>query len=172
VIERVVHSTWCWLTRWKCPLCGKTFTIYPPFALPRKRYVAEIVSALSQRYVVEDSATYRSAVRVDGMPVFHAGEEARPPGTRILEHSTLHRWIPFFAELARVRREALKLIRAAAPASGVFRRIAPVTPWKYRSPQRRTILQDARQLFVAAREYAAIFGASIFPRLATACGWT
>jgi hypothetical protein len=172
VLERLVQSTWCWLTRWKCSLCCKTFTLYPAFALPFKRYVAETVLGLSEHYVTEDTASYRRAVRVDGMPVFHAEKEAGTMGTRILEHSTLHRWIPFFTGLGRVQREALKLIRAAAPASGVFRRIAPVAPWKYRSPERGTILQGARQFFVAAREYAALFGASIFPRLATACAWT
>lgn len=172
VLERMTHATWCWLIRWKCPLCAKTFTLYPPFALPRKRYVAETVLGLSEHYITEDAASYRRSVRVDGMPVFHAAEEAGTAGTRVLEHSTLQRWIPFLAGLAGVRREALKLIRAAAPASGVFRRIAPVAPWKYRSPERGAILQDARQILVAAREYAAIFGASIFPRLATACAWT
>lgn len=172
VLGRMVYSQWCWLTRWKCPLCGKTFTIYPPFALPFKRYATETVLALSERYVTEDAASYRRSVRVDGMAVFHAEAEAGAAGTRILEHSTLQRWIPFFAGLGRVRREALKLIRAAAPASGVFRRIAPVAPWKYRSPERGAILQDARQILVAAREYVALFGASIFPRLATACAWT
>ena len=111
VLGRMVHSTWCWLARLKCPLCGKTFTLYPPFALPYKRYVVETALALSERYVSEDATSYRRAVRVEGMPVFHAGEGAGSTGTRILEHSTLHRWIPFFAALAAVRREALKLIR-------------------------------------------------------------
>ncbi len=173
LVERLVQKARGLLTRWKCLLCNQTFTIYPAFALPFKRYVAETVCERAQRYVEEDQLSYRQAVLQNGMPVFYSGDTGDQAAVdeRTLQHSTLYRWLALFAALGRTRRETLRLIRSQSPSSGVFRKILPIAPWKYRTPERRRVLQDSRQLLVAEQEYRVLFGVSIFPRLATLCAW-
>ena len=170
-LERLVKKVVVWLARWKCLVCGTTFTLLPPFALPFKRYVSQTIQALSENYVEKDELTYRKAVLQDGLPVFHEGKDADSLDERSLRHSTLYRWFALFGDLERTRRQALRLIRQKSSSSGVFRRILPIPPWKYRSAERRKLLGRARQLFVAEDEYRTVFGASIFPRLATVCAW-
>jgi hypothetical protein len=170
-LERLVKKSVVWLTRWKCLLCGATFTLLPPFALPFKRYVVLTVTTFSERYVQKDELSYRKAVLQDGMPVFYEGKDADSPDERTLRHSTLYRWFPLFGALERTRREALRLIRQKSPSSAVFRNILPIPPWKYRSQERQKVLAHSRQLFIAEEEYRAVFDTSIFPRLATVCAW-
>lgn len=171
-LERLVKEVFVWLARWKCGLCGATFTLYPPFALPYKRYVTETVSTRTESYLQKDELTYRKAVLQDGMPVFYEGKEAGSIDERTLRHSTLYRWLALFGALARTRREALRLIRQKSPSSSVFRKILPIPPWKYRSDERRKALGRSRQLFVAEAEYRTLFKTSIFPQLATLCAWS
>jgi len=169
IFERSVRKLQSFLCRWKCALCRKTFTLYPPFALPRKRYVLEDVLNTSRRYVEKEALSYRKVVKVRGMPVFHGSEDA--DDLRVFSHSTPHRWLGFLATLVTTTREALRLVRQKSPSSGVFRKIEPIAPWKYRSDDRRRVLQDARRLLVAEAEYRVLFGVSVFPRFATVCAW-
>jgi len=41
IVEWVVQKIESVLGRWKCPLCNHTFTYYPNFAIPYKRYVKD-----------------------------------------------------------------------------------------------------------------------------------
>lgn len=169
-VERLVHTVLSLLTRWKCERCAKSFTLYPSFALPRKRYVRQEVFRRAGRYLEEDQESYRKAVKVDTMAVFHKGQ-GKEIDERSLAHTTVHRWIGFLSSLQRTCRQALRLLREKSPSSEVFRKILPIAPWKYRSDERRRVLQDSRRLLVAEGEYRSLFGISIFPRLATLCGW-
>jgi transposase-like protein len=170
-VDRLVHKLASLLPRWKCPLCKTTFTLYPDFALPRKRYVRQSVFRFSQRYVDEDRTSYRKAAKEQGLPVFYDGESEETIDDRTLAHSTLHRWLTFFSSLEQTLREALRLIRAKSPGSGIFRKVLPIPPWKFQSEERKRALDTSKRLFTAEREYRAIFEISIFPRLATSCCW-
>lgn len=171
LVERLVHEVLSKLPRWRCPLCSGSFTDYPPFALPHKRYVRECVFELVERYLDEEHTSYRKAVREEGLPVFYdSGDDAIDE--RSLAHSTLHRWFPFFAFLRATLREALRLVRARSAASTLLRRVFPVAPRKYRSDERRAILSAALRALSIDQEYRLLFGRSIFPDLATACGWS
>jgi hypothetical protein len=187
ILERIIKKIFSFLTRWKCPLCGHTFTVYPPFALRHKRYVRQTVLELGARYVIEDGGTrpqsgarrtpermtYRKAVTEDRMPIFHetTGEGADEDRVPVLNHSTLHRWLTSLSKLARTLSAALRLIREKDSTSDVFRRLFPIHPLKFRSEARRKELQICQRLFEAAEEYERLFVASLFPHLATACGW-
>lgn len=161
------------LSRWGCPLCSKSFTVYPPFALPFKRHVLPEISARSRRYVEDDGVTYRGAVLENRRPVFRAAADSSQIDERSLAPSTLHRWISTFGRLPETMRAALDLIKRAAPASGLLRQLAAgkVHPRKYRSEARRTGLSRCGQLLTALAPYERIFGRPIFPNLATASGW-
>jgi hypothetical protein len=171
VVERLVHKVLSLLPRWKCPLCKTSFTLYPDFALPRKRYVRQSVSRLSRRYLDNDRTSYRKAVKEQGLPVFYDAESEGTIDERTLAHSTLHRWLTFYSSLKRTLGEALRLVKAKSPGSGIFREVRPVAPWKFQSEERKRALDTSKRLFRAEREYQEIFKISIFPRLATSCRW-
>ena len=167
IVDRLVCKMSSFLMRWKCLLCNQTFTEYPPFALPYKRYVKGEVLKFCQRYVEEDQATYRSKVRVNGMPVCYEGQGEEIDDRRLVP-STLWRWVDFLGGMKKTLQEALRLIRQKAPSSGIFREIYPIASQKYRSDARRIVLQRCLRLFRAEAEYRSFFGPSIFLQLATA----
>ena len=160
------------LTRWKCPLCNDTFTHYPPFAIPHKRYVQASVFACAHSYLDEDRKTYRQASQREGRPIFFKGDSADTIDDRTLAPSTIHRFIVFLAGLGRTLRTALRLIREKSPSAGIFRRLYPVGSWKYQSVARKHELEDTHQLLAVEASYRALFGPSTFTELATACRWT
>jgi hypothetical protein len=172
VVARTVRRVLSLVSRWKCPCCKVSFTFYPPFALPHKRYVKDAVFGLARAYLERDELSYRSAVEVEHMPVFYEepGSEA-PIDERSLSHSTLHRWLPFLSLLVATLAEALRLVRGRSASGDLFRRILAVASRKYRSDERRKVLERALRLLASDAEFHALFGRSIFPDLATACGW-
>jgi transposase len=171
VLGRVVHKVLSALTRWKCPLCTHRFTLYPPFALPRKRYVKESIFELARAHLEEDELSYRRAVAVERMPVFYAERDDESIDERSLSHSTLHRWHSLFFSLLETLREAQHLVRQKSARSDLFRRVFAPAPTKYRSEERRTTLARALRALWTEQEYRSLFGRSIFPELATACSW-
>lgn len=172
VLDRLVHQVLSFLPRWKCPLCKRTFTTYPAFALPRKRYVRKDVLGFSARYVSEDRSSYRKAATEEGLPVFYDSGAPGEIDERLFAHTTLYRWFPFLGSLKRTVRDALRLIREKAPGSGIFRKILPVPSWKYQSEERRQVLFGTCRLLQIESEFRALFENSLFPRFATTCRWS
>lgn len=172
VVSRLVERVLSFLSRWKCPLCKHSFTLYPPFALPGKRYVRDCVFDHARRYLDADDLSYREAVKVDDMPVFYAGEEEGAIDERGLAHSTLHRWLSFFRSLDATLDEALRLIRERSASSDIFRKVFAVRPAKYRSKSRRDTLVAALRALSVDRVFQSLFDRSIFPDLATAAAWS
>jgi hypothetical protein len=172
VVARTVRRVLSLVSRWKCPCCKVSFTFYPPFALPHKRYVKDAVFSLAGEYLERDELSYRSAVEVECMPVFYEepGSDA-PIDERSLSHSTLHRWLAFLSLLVATLGEALRLVRGRSARCDLFRRIFAVARRKYRSDERRRVLERALRLLAVDAEFSVLFGRSIFPDLATACGW-
>jgi hypothetical protein len=167
VVGRLVHKVSSLLTRWRCPLCRHKFTLYPPFALPHKRYVKDVVIDVAQSYLTDDTLSYRKAVRVEGMPIFHGGADGSLDDG-VVAHSTLHRWIDLARSLEGTVREGLKRIRAKSPSADLFRRPFVIPAWKYRSDKRKMTLRAFFQLLLTDTEHRALFGVSIFPSFATA----
>ena len=171
VIERVVHKVLSALTRWRCPLCAHRFTLYPPFALPRKRYVKDSIFEFARAHLEEDELSYRRAVEVERMGIFYDLWDDRSVDERSLSHSTLHRWHSFFSSLLMTLQEAQHLVRQKSARSDIFRRVFAPAPAKCRSEKRRGVLAAAQRALSIEREYRSLFGRSIFPELATACAW-
>jgi len=172
VVERVVLLVLSLITRWKCPLCQQTFTLYPPFALPHKRYVKDSIFELADTYLQDDALSYRESVKVDRLPIFRDRQADGTIDDRVLAHSTLYRWLPFFTSAAATLREAVRLVRASSMPSDLFRRVFTVAPRKHRSEERRDVLIAALRGLWTDHEFHRVFGRSIFPELATASGWT
>ncbi len=171
IVRRLVEPVLSLLSRWKCPLCKRSFTLYPPFALPGKRYVRDCVFDHARRYLQIDELSYREAVKVEHMPVFHEGDDRGAIDERSLAHSTLHRWLSFFRSLNATLLEALRLIRERSARSDIFRKVFAVRPAKYRSESRRDTLVAALRALSIDQVFRSLFGRSIFPDLATSAAW-
>ena len=65
----------------------------------------------------------------------------------------------------------MKLIRDKNPGADLFRRLYPIDPRRYRSEQRRQVLQNATRLLDAAVEFERLFGIRVFPDFATGPGF-
>ncbi len=155
------------LARKKCPKCGATFTDYPPFALPRKHYLACCLMARSRRYAEDDRMTYRKGVKREGMAVAHENDGDGKINERQLAASTLWRWVGCVGSMVKVLSKALEMIRDKDPSSQIFRAPCVVLPYKYRSQERKMILQSAMRIFGIEETFSSLFGIRI-PEFATA----
>ena len=155
------------LARIKCPVCKRSFTYYPDFALPYKRYVKDNILEICEAYVENDESTYNDMVHYDDIQIAYEDNED-VIDNRYLDRSTVWRWIAFIGSLNSVLNNTLKLIRQRSATSPVFRRIHIPHPGKYRSNRRRLVLQQSMRLLDAAKEFICLFNTSIFPDFATA----
>lgn len=178
VIEgAVVKRMTSMITRWKCPLCAQTFTLYPDFALPYKRYLLLDIIRLATRYLVEDRLAYRRVVLWNNIQIIHEiPRDGEVPG---LAHTTLYRWITGLGKMYRTTAKALDCIKQKMPESNIFREVGALSvhPKKYRSQQRRELLVRCRTLLRVQDEFVRVFSSalrkiSIFPKLATSCAWS
>ena len=186
VVGGLVERVRSLITRWKCAQCQGTSTLYPRFALPHKRYVLTEVWPRAQRYVQDDDLSYRQGVTTNARAVFHdrgEDQDITPESTEedrvqepvpALAHTTLHRWVTTLGQLPNTVRQAGEWIRQRQPGTRLFRELAQVriSPRKYRSEARHRVLQACRSLGLTEAGYTSIFGVSLFPHLATTCGWT
>lgn len=190
VVGLVVQRLRSLITRWKCVQCGRTFTLYPAFALPHKRYVWPSLRDRVQGYVQEEGLSYRRGVQTAGWPVFHELDEpaesrvepsgSGPPESEperpepVLAHSTLYRWVTTLGGLSNTVRRASQLIRQRDPSTSLFQECARliIPARKYRSPARRRVLHQAWSLAQTEAVYRSLFGVDLFPNLATVCGFT
>ena len=167
--DEVVRRVFSYLTRWKCPLCKRTFTLYPTFALAFKHYVLAFIQARCAAYVADEARTYREGVHEGGSAICHEDAES---GT-VLWPSTLWRWVDRLGRFSVTVRQALNLIKQKDPSTDVFRALGRlrIRAGKFRSEARKVILQHCRELVTADRVYARLFTVSVFPDLATRCGF-
>lgn len=186
VVPGLVYTILSLITRWKCARCRRTFTWHPAFAMPHKRYVLPVILDRSQAYVETDEQSYRQGVREQGQPIFHeqpeperitaasSEEDKAKECVPALAHTPRYRWVSTLGALRHTLRRAWSLIKQARSDRGVVRDLAgfQAAPGKFRSQARRRILHACRSLCATEGVYAGIFGASIFPHLATPCGWT
>jgi len=186
VVDCMVQRVLSLITRWKCVHCQGTFTLYPRFALPHKRYVLAELWPRAQRYVQEDGVSYRRASTTNARPVFHDRDESEEitrdsnEEDRIQErvpalaHTTVYRWVTTLGQLPNTMRRAGEWIRQRQPETRLFRDLAGfrIRAGKYRSDGRGRVLQACRALGLAEATYQSVFGISVFPNLATSCGWT
>lgn len=196
VEDRQVIREEVWLLRFYCSECKRTFTEYPDFVMPHKHYVAGTLAALGHNYVQQAQISYRKAVTVDQMPISReckplealvADACARtlgiednlpqPPAeeatlekleARSLSHSTLWRLIGFWGSKTAYLRQILELLGQRCSIPDLFRKLQFVADLaKYRSAERKSILETFARLCIVANEYFIQFGRKIFPHFET-----
>jgi len=148
------------LRRWKCQICGRTFTHYPEFVIPHKRYILGAISGLSQEYVEEPRATYRGVVHPEGQAFGYAPLENGDIDERQLSHSTLWEWLGWLGSLEVRLGRGLELLRQKEAA--IHRLAIVIPPWKYQSEERRKLLEAGALLLEVAPIFQTVFGCSIF----------
>ena len=168
--QEVVRRVCSHLTRWKCPLCGRTFTTYPEFTLPFKRYVLPFILGRCAAYVADKARTYQEGVGEDGSVICHEDAESGS----VLWPSTLWRWVDRLGRFPLLVRQALGLIKQKDPSTDIFRALGRprIREDKFRSEGRKIVLKHCGELVAVDQEYARLFGVSVFPELATGCGFT
>lgn len=169
VFAEVVCRVCSHLTRWRCPLCRQSFTLYPDFALPFQRYPAPFVLKRCAAYASDEARTYREGVLEGGMPISHADADAGME----LSPSTLWRWMASLAGFAEAEGRMLDLIKQQDPSTVLFRALAEVRirAGKYCSEARKQALAKCWRLSLIARVYRRLFGVSIFPEFGTHSGF-
>ncbi|MCP4991028.1 MAG: hypothetical protein GY928_34760 [Colwellia sp.] len=161
IVRNVVNQILTLLVRWRCSNCKGTFTRYPDYLLPYKRYAKDHILSLSREYLENENTSYRKVVECEEKVFLHQ-KEGEDLSDMQLEGSTVWKWVSFLGKLTSVVHEALQLIRAKSPGSEIFRKMFPVYPRKYISQRRRKILQSGIFHIRIEQEHRNIFGASIF----------
>jgi hypothetical protein len=144
IVDMLVKTVLSALLRFKCPGCGKTFTYYPDFALPHKRYTRQTVTHFSRSYVQDPDKTYQKAIMV------------------------IHRFITPLSSLKTCSQKALELILQENPASDICRKLAAVTVpgKKYKAVARKNILVQCLRFLLIEGIFRHTFKTSIFTKLA------
>ena len=161
-VKRVVSV----VLRVVCKACNHRTTVLPGFALPHKRYLLAVVSDASELYLLDDSATYESAARSGGQPLFHDSEGSA------LARSTVHRWIGFLGSLVLLLGSATALLREADPTFSPLVEMRDISARRYRSETRRECLERAHRLLRVRSRLLKAINIDLFPRIATAAAWT
>ena len=140
--------------------------------MPRKRFAKQVVLEKGREYLGTEHS-YRQTTEQQRMPIMYddrtrKGEEG-PAG---LAPSTVWRWLSWLGGMPGTLRAVSGLIRQKDPNSSLHRQPWAVPTTKYRSEKRQNTLAQAMQLLAADRLCENLFGEGIFPRYATAQGWS
>jgi hypothetical protein len=140
IVGNMVKDIITLLPRWKCTECGKTFTVYPSFAIPHKRYVWTDIRRLTRRYIEDESQTYCTTVTHQDAPIGYQ-EEDNKNVDRFLDPSTVWRWISWLGNVKVFRIAGPTINKADNAQHGPrgYEALSIPSP-KYRSPHRRAIL--------------------------------
>jgi len=154
IVKMLVEAVYCTLVRFKCVRCGKTFTLYPDFAVPHKHYTRQTVLKFSSAYIEDDQKTYKDAIMtVDGTPT-------RSETERQLAPSTIHRWISTLAGIFTAYPEAKEKPLEEKASSGFGKRQIPKK--KYRTLRRKELLLKCRELLgLSPAERIKVFSPSL-----------
>ena len=150
------------LIRWRCPICKKKYTRYPDFMCPHKRYAVEHIVEISDSYLAQE-ISYEDALREDNARIGYPEEikfvnmkkpdnEESDIGESFLASSTLWRWCSWLGGLEKKVSEALKIINEQCPNRMLHREVKPVYRSKYRSVNRKEILQTASRVLQMREE--------------------
>lgn len=169
IVGSLVQEVRSFLGRFMCGLCQGSFTCYPAYALPYKRYLRPQIQEKSQEYVQESAKTYEEVASYEKGPIFHEKsaksseqEMAKPQSPAKQEKefakSSVWRWLSFFGKQQENLTRALDLIRQKNPQTKLLRHVYGIAPRKYKSQSRKGLLQTAAWFLDAMKELSGVFG--------------
>ena len=167
ILVEVIES---WRVRFRCRHCRKTFTEYPPFALPHKRFVKQDVLGRALKYLSAEKkpkpkcrATYREAVWEGRGPLSYAEDQEG----RQFSHSTIWRWLSWLGSLKDLMQQATQLILQKDPQANLHWKPHPIANHKVCSEERRKTLEQAAGMLDVVETFSLLFGVSLFTHLGT-----
>lgn len=172
IVNALVQFVTLILVRRKCPLCKATFTVYPDFIAPHKRYATDQIVELCERYL-HQKISYEKALRDDGHKIAYPPEstfanmkksEEPKDDESFAPGSTLWQWCGWLGSFSAAICKGLDLIRQTVSQATIFREFDPVYPSKYRSDERKHVLEQANK--VLKMRNIKIGGKKFFPHFA------
>ncbi len=131
IVENIVTTTVSFLLRWRCLLCNTTFTDYPSFAAPHKRFVLTDINSLGQKYLSSDNLSYRSVVKKNGVDIGYP--DSNDLCEQFVSHSTVWQFMIYLADRYQDKRQHFIMAKTVPLISSL----------KYRSNKRKTLLYEA-----------------------------
>ncbi|MDX2504827.1 MAG: DUF6431 domain-containing protein [Gammaproteobacteria bacterium] len=135
------------LFRWKCSVCKETFTVYPRFLLPYKRFITPSMLSLCRDYLSVGEATYRD--------IAHPGKSQyayENNGSQEFSHVTIWNWFKGLLPFAKNAHKTILLLFRVVPDSSIHREVIPVNSRKYQSEERKICLEQVEFVIRVAGE--------------------
>lgn len=143
VVKDIVRVTLSFLLRWKCLVCGRTFTVYPPFAVPYKQFIPNDILNFGERYLKNDDLSYRDIVKYNGAGIGYPG--VNQLCDQFISHSSVWRFMGYLPGMYKPNIDCLRI-----PDRGIATEISPS---KYRSYQRKILLHNAFETIMLFNRY-------------------
>ncbi len=140
VSDNVVMVVLTFLLRWKCSLCGATFTQYPPFVLPHKRFVLTDIVQFGEKYLTNKNSSYADAVKNDENDIGYIGKNGLCDN--FFSPSSVWRFLQYLSCMVQSNRELFCENCADPP---------PISSLKYRSNQRKNLLYWAFKAIIGLK---------------------
>ncbi|MBU1557825.1 hypothetical protein KKC45_02590 [Patescibacteria group bacterium] len=143
ILEKdTVQEREIFLLRWKCPLCLKTWTEYPHFVEAYKRYVKPTLILKAFDYVKQKTSTYRNLTSNGTMPIWYEKDLQKEIGARSIWHSTLYRWVGWLGSFVNEISLFMGWLEQKFSDSVAHQKLRVIFPGKYRSQERKVILEN------------------------------
>ncbi|GEM_PF-2625418 len=150
-----------------------------PFAAPHRRYSLDTIRQFVAAYLNQDKASYDHVCLDDGRRIVYDDEFS--PSSPLAERgaalvpSTVWRWAAMLGGMTETAAQMTHLVRQRRPAASFHRQAWLVSPARYRSLQRKQVLQEALKWLVVARAFLETFADASppanIPNLATVLSW-
>ncbi len=140
VAKDVVKVVITLLLRWKCPKCGATFTQYPPFILPHKRFVLTDIVQFGEQFLTSEDSSYEDVAKTDGTNICYLDENGLCES--FFSPSSVWRFLEYLASIYESNRELFRK---------KHEKTQPVLSSKYRSNRRKNVLYRALKAVMAMR---------------------
>jgi hypothetical protein len=153
------------LFRWKCTVCEKSFTVYPAFLLPYKRFITPSICQLCQQYLRMGEATYRQIVHPEERHYAYVDDDNKE-----LSHVSLWNWFNSLSIFAEYARKGVQLLLRTVPESSIHRDIIPINSRKYKSDDRKHCLEQTELVLRVVRHFHEHnIDVKIFPTILNTC---
>jgi hypothetical protein len=125
------------LFRWKCCVCNETFTVYPQFLLPYKRFITPSMLLLCHNYLCQGEASYRDIAHPDKSQYAYQNNHSQE-----FSHVTIWNWFKGLFPFTKNIHKVIMLLFRADPNCSIHRELIPINSCKYRSEARKICLEQ------------------------------
>lgn len=152
IVHALVQIITTCLVRWRCPLCNAKFTAYPDFIVRHKRYAVNQIVEQSEN-LLTGNKSYEKALHTENSRIgypesskFVHMKKVDKEDESYLAASTLWRWCSWLGSFSDALSKALDIILQISPQSKIHRELEPLKFRRYRSIERKTVLEIANKV--------------------------